>query len=129
MTRFSLIFLIAVALCGCTKKSGEVEPLRVSAIPDESPTELMRKFGPLGRHLEARIGRPVKFIPVTDYAATVEGLAAKKLDMVWYGGFTFVQAKRRTGSSTRRFPPAAPSPLARAARSGYTETLRFRRTS
>ena len=75
------------------------EPLRVSAIPDESPTELQRKFAPLGDYLGKAIGRPVKFVPVTDYAATVEGLAAGKLDMVWYGGFTFVQARRRTGNA------------------------------
>jgi phosphonate transport system substrate-binding protein len=41
----------------------------------------------------------VKFLPVTDYPATVEGLAAGKLDLVWYGGFTFVQARRRTGNA------------------------------
>ena len=66
--------------------------LRVSAIPDESPTELQRKFAPLGKYLEEKTGMKVRFTPVTDYAATVEGLAAKKLDLVWYGGFTFVQA-------------------------------------
>lgn len=27
------------------------EPLRVSAIPDEAPTELQRKFAPLGEYL------------------------------------------------------------------------------
>lgn len=75
------------------------EPLRVSAIPDEAPTQLQRKFEPLGAYLEKQLGMPVKFVPVTDYAATVEGLAAKKLDMVWYGGFTFVQARRRTGNA------------------------------
>ena len=73
--------------------------LKVSAIPDESPTELQRKFVPLGKYLEAKIGMPVEFIPVTDYAATVEGLAARKLDMVWYGGFTFVQARIRTNGT------------------------------
>jgi phosphonate transport system substrate-binding protein len=75
------------------------EPLRVSAIPDESPTELQRKFAPLGAYLEKAIGRPVSFVPVSDYAATVEGLAGGKLDLVWYGGFTFVQARRRTGNA------------------------------
>ena len=70
--------------------------LRVSAIPDESPTELQRKFKPLGDYLAEKIGMKVDFVPVTDYAATVEGLAAKKLDMVWYGGFTFVQARLRS---------------------------------
>lgn len=80
-------------------QAADPQELRVSAIPDEAPTELLRKFGPLKDYLEKAIGMPVKFRPVTDYAATVEGLAAKKLDMVWYGGFTFVQARRRTGNA------------------------------
>ncbi|UTY60236.1 putative selenate ABC transporter substrate-binding protein [Massilia sp. erpn] len=70
--------------------------LRVSAIPDEAPTELQRKFKPLGEYLEKKLGMKVEFTPVTDYAASVEGLINKKLDMVWFGGFTFVQAKERS---------------------------------
>ena len=73
--------------------------LRVSAIPDESPTELQRKFAPLGRYLENEIRMKVQFIPVTDYAAVVEALAAKKIEMAWLGGFTFVQARLRTGNA------------------------------
>lgn len=70
--------------------------LRVSAIPDEAPTELQRKFKPLGSYLEQKLGMKVEFLPVTDYAASVEGLVNNKLDMVWFGGFTFVQAKIRS---------------------------------
>jgi len=73
--------------------------LRVSAIPDEAPTELVRKFEPLGKYLEQATGMKVEFVAVTDYAAVVEGLAAKKLDMAWLGGFTFVQARLRTGNA------------------------------
>jgi phosphonate transport system substrate-binding protein len=69
----------------------------VSAIPDEAPTELQRKFKPLGAYLEQKLGMKVEFVPVTDYAASVEGLVNNKLDMVWFGGFTFVQAKIRSG--------------------------------
>jgi phosphonate transport system substrate-binding protein len=71
--------------------------LRVSAIPDEAPTELQRKFKPLGNYLEKKLGMKVEFTPVTDYAASVEGLINNKLDMVWFGGFTFVQANVRSG--------------------------------
>lgn len=70
--------------------------LRVSAIPDEAPTELQRKFKPLGDYLAKETGMQVQFTPVTDYAAVVEGLAARKIDLAWLGGFTFVQAKLRT---------------------------------
>ncbi|HEX4235663.1 MAG TPA: putative selenate ABC transporter substrate-binding protein [Caldimonas sp.] len=70
--------------------------LRVSAIPDEAPTELQRKFKPLGEYLKQATGLDVEFIPVTDYAAVVEGLATNKLDLAWLGGFTYVQARLRT---------------------------------
>jgi phosphonate transport system substrate-binding protein len=70
--------------------------LHVSAIPDEAPTELQRKFKPLGDYLQKETGLQVQFTPVTDYAAVVEGLANKKIDLAWLGGFTYVQAKQRT---------------------------------
>lgn len=73
------------------------DTLRVSAIPDESPTQLQRKFQPLGEYLEKKLGMKVEFTPVTDYAASVESLINNKLDMVWFGGFTFVQANVRSG--------------------------------
>ncbi len=71
--------------------------LRVTAIPDESPTELARKAAPLVKYLEAKLGMKVEFTPVTDYAAAVETLINHKVDLAWFGGFTFVQAAARSG--------------------------------
>ncbi len=71
--------------------------LRVTAIPDESPTELARKAAPLVKYLEAKLGIKVEFTPVTDYAAAVETLINRKVDLAWFGGFTFVQASARSG--------------------------------
>lgn len=85
----SLALMLGAATCFA-------DTLRISAIPDEAPTELQRKFKPLGEYLEKETGLKVQFTPVSDYAAVVEGLAAKKIDMAWLGGFTFVQAKLRT---------------------------------
>lgn len=85
-----------LTLSGFSFAQQPAQVLRVSAIPDEAPTELQRKFKPLGSYLEKKLGMKVEFIPVTDYAASVEGLINKKLDMVWFGGFTFVQAKVRS---------------------------------
>ncbi len=75
--------------------------LRVSAIPDESPTELQRKFLPLGEYLSKETGMKVEFTPVTDYAAVVEALATNKIDMAWLGGFTYIQAKIRTNGAVK----------------------------
>jgi phosphonate transport system substrate-binding protein len=90
------LWLGGAALLGSAGAFAQANVLRVSAIPDEAPTELQRKFKPLGEYLKARTGMDVQFTPVTDYAAVVEGLATKKIDLAWLGGFTFVQAKLRT---------------------------------
>ena len=71
--------------------------LRITAIPDESPTELARKAAPLVKYLEGKLGMKVEFTPVTDYAAAVETLVNKKVDLAWFGGFTYVQANVRSG--------------------------------
>lgn len=93
------IFVLALVSSGSAETP---EVLRVSAIPDENPQELLRIYEPFAEYLSKELGMPVKFVPVIDYAATVEGLAANKLDLVWYGGFTSVQAVRRTeGKATR----------------------------
>ncbi len=80
----------------------EPSVLKVSAIPDENPNELLRIYTPFADYLSKELKLKVQFIPVVDYAATVEGLAAKKLDLVWYGGFTSVQAVRRMEGNAKR---------------------------
>jgi phosphonate transport system substrate-binding protein len=97
----TLVVLLAfvVAMSFIPAKADVPDVLRVSAIPDENPNELLRIYQPFAEYLAREVGLKVQFTPVVDYAATVEGLAAKKLDLVWYGGFTFVQARRRTNNS------------------------------
>ncbi|WP_199101555.1 putative selenate ABC transporter substrate-binding protein [Aquitalea sp. ASV11] len=84
--------LATALLAICALASAEEAVLKVSAIPDEAPTELQRKFAPLGQYLEKQLGMKVQFVPVTDYAAVVTALNSDKIDMAWLGGFTFVQA-------------------------------------
>lgn len=93
--------LLSTALTSAMLLSGlsqAQQVLRVSAIPDEAPTELQRKFKPLGDYLEKKLDMKVEFTPVTDYATSVESLINNKLDMVWFGGFTFIQAKVRSNN-------------------------------
>ena len=89
--------LMTVAMLSFGALAHAQQVFRVTAIPDESPTELARKAVPLVKYLEAKLGMKVEFTPVTDYAAAVEALVNKKVDMAWFGGFTFVQANVRSG--------------------------------
>ncbi|MBL8352117.1 MAG: putative selenate ABC transporter substrate-binding protein [Burkholderiaceae bacterium] len=89
--------LLACALLAFGNPAQAQGVFRVTAIPDESPTELARKAGPLVKYLEGKLGMKVEYTPVTDYAASVEALVNKKVDLAWFGGFTFVQANVRSG--------------------------------
>jgi phosphonate transport system substrate-binding protein len=70
---------------------------KVTTIPEEAATEQVRKFGPITKYLERVLGMKVEFTPVNDYPAAVEALVNKQVDMVWFGGFTHVQAQLRSG--------------------------------
>ncbi len=99
MLKRSLAAVAGLALSLSIATTHAAETLRVSAIPDEAPTELIRKFKPLGEYLEQQLGMPVRFTPVSDYAAVVESLASDRLDLAWLGGFTFVQTRLKTGDA------------------------------
>jgi phosphonate transport system substrate-binding protein len=88
--------LMSCALITFGALSHAQQVFRITAIPDESPTELARKAGPLVKYLEGKLGMKVEYTPVTDYAAAVEVLVNRKVDMAWFGGFTFVQANHRS---------------------------------
>jgi phosphonate transport system substrate-binding protein len=98
MTRLStcLKLLLGSACLAFAGLGHAQQVFRITAIPDESPTELARKAQPLIKYLEGKLGMKVEWTPVTDYAASVEALVNKKVDMAWFGGFTFVQAEARS---------------------------------
>jgi phosphonate transport system substrate-binding protein len=86
-TAFSIAPLVAQA---------QTQTLKVTTIPEEAATEQIRKFGPIVKYLERVMGMKVEFIPVNDYPAAVEALVNKQVDLVWFGGFTHVQAQLRS---------------------------------
>ncbi|MEY4295116.1 MAG: hypothetical protein RLY82_804 [Pseudomonadota bacterium] len=90
-----LFSALLLSLCALGVSAQTV--FKVTAIPDESPTELARKAAPLVKYLESKLGVKVEFTPVSDYAASVEALANKQIDLAWFGGLTFVQANIRSG--------------------------------
>lgn len=87
--------MLAATFLSTTAQAQQV--LRVTTIPEEAATEQIRKFTPLASYLEKALGMKVEFTPVSDYPAAVETLVNKKVDLVWFGGFTHVQANLRSG--------------------------------
>ena len=89
--------LLTCALLAFGSLSHAQQVFRVSTLPEEAATEQVRKFTPIAAYLEKKLGMKVEFTPVSDYPAAVEALVNKKVDLVWLGGFTHVQAQIRSG--------------------------------
>ena len=70
--------------------------LRIGAIPDQNPEKLNRLYGVLADELGARLKVPVRYVPVSNYAAAVSAFRTGSLDLVWFGGLTGVQARLQT---------------------------------
>lgn len=90
------ILLLSAALLAACAPAGagdDAEPFVIGAIPDQDPERLQRLYGDLAAYLEAELGVPVEYRPVTDYAAAVTAFRVGDLDMVWFGGLTGVQAR------------------------------------
>ena len=97
MRRLVLKSALLVAALSAAGAAMAQQAFRVTTIPEEAATEQVRKFGPIVKYLESKLGQKVEFIPVSDYPAAVEALVNKQVDMVWFGGFTHVQANVRSG--------------------------------
>lgn len=88
--------LVLLVSLGISSAGMAEQVLRISSIPEEAATEQVRKLKPLADYLGREVGARVIFTPVNDYPAAVEALVNKKIDLVWLGGSTFVQAKIRS---------------------------------
>lgn len=76
-----------------TGKAGKV--FRVGFPPDENPQEIVRKNAPLLEYLKAKTGIPeMEIVVPATYTAAVEQMQQGDLDMVYFGGLTYVLAKK-----------------------------------
>ena len=71
--------------------------LRVSMIPTTDPGKVLRESQPLVAYLERETGLKIDLTVPTNYAAVVEAIANDQVDIAYLGGFTYVQAAKRSG--------------------------------
>lgn len=92
----SLVFILCAVLSGCPPKKEEVEPplelLRIGILPDETKDKLVARYTPLFNYLSEEIDIPYKLVIPDTYSELVELFHDGKVDLAYFGGFTFVKA-------------------------------------
>jgi phosphonate transport system substrate-binding protein len=79
---------------------GEEKPktLRLALIPAEDIEEMIRAFEPAKQYLEKELGMRIEHFKATDYTAVVEAMRAKKIDVAYFGPFSYVLAAKRANA-------------------------------
>jgi phosphonate transport system substrate-binding protein len=103
MTRITALVKIVLAMLllgGCSGNDDEsagMDMLRISVVPDQSESELRKRFTPLLDYLSQETGLPYEFVLVEDYEDLLERFNSNELDLGRFGGFTFVKARLEDG--------------------------------
>lgn len=99
----SIILTVALLASGCGqsvsqpqgKQEATQSTLRVGLVPNQAPDKIKAQYEPFRKYLSEKLGIPVELFVATDYAGVVEAMANDKLDVAYFGGLTYAQAKQR----------------------------------
>ena len=91
-----LAIAASVSSCNAPQNDAKQAVLQIGAIPDQNPEKLNRLYGALSEELSDKLDVPVRYAPVSNYAAAVSAFRTGSLDLVWFGGLTGVQARLQT---------------------------------
>lgn len=92
--------VIAVAIAGAymtgifESEIPEKQTLRIGLTPYEAQLEIE----PWKRYLERELNMNVEIFTPTDYTAVIEAMRAKKIDVAFFGPFSYVQAAERANA-------------------------------
>jgi ABC-type phosphate/phosphonate transport system substrate-binding protein len=94
--KYLLISLATVVALVLMASAYSERVLRVSLMPDESPSVQRRKSKPLIDYLVQKIGMKMEFRPMANGDALVERFVYHELDLVWIDGVNLARAKSRS---------------------------------
>jgi phosphonate transport system substrate-binding protein len=95
-----LALSLQLIIAGCSTASEEAKKtFIISANPNQDAGVLQQLFSKVADYLEQELNIPVEYQASATYDTTVDLFRVGKLDMVWFGGLTGVQARLRTDGS------------------------------
>ncbi len=97
MIKFELgqksFFLLVIVITIVCQVSAEITDFTFTAIPDQNTVDLQERFSKIAYYLTQKLDRPVKYIPVKSYSASVQAFKNNQVQLAWFGGLSGVQAR------------------------------------
>ena len=69
--------------------------LRVALLPDENAATLIQNAQPLKTYLETTLNKKIEIIVTTDYSSMIEAMRFGRIEVAYFGPFSYVLAKSR----------------------------------
>lgn len=69
--------------------------LRVALLPDENAATLIQNAQPLKAYLESTLKKDIELIVTTDYSSMIEAMRFGRIEVAYFGPFSYVLAKSR----------------------------------
>lgn len=69
--------------------------LRVALLPDENAATLIQNAQPLKAYLERTLNKKIEIIVTTDYSSMIEAMRFGRIEVAYFGPFSYVLAKSR----------------------------------
>lgn len=91
-TGYLMTVVLSLPLIRAEISCGQERPkiLRMALIPTEDIEEMVRAFEPSKKYLEKELGMEIEHFKATDYTAVVEAMRSKKIDVAYFGPFSYV---------------------------------------
>lgn len=101
----ALVISLGILLAGCqteagtkVNEKGEIKVLKMGLIPADDADEMLRGYKPVKEYLTEKLGIPVEIQVTSDYAAAIEAMRSKHIDMAWFGPFSYIIAANVAGA-------------------------------
>ena len=96
-----ILALLCVAIVACSQRAPDSETrqtLSVGVLPDENVEALLKRHEPLIDYLEGALEMDLELVIHESYDELVEAFDRGDVQLAWFGGFTFIQARDRSGA-------------------------------
>ena len=93
---------LVLSAAGCGQPGQGVNPanaprdpptLHVALLPDEAAAKIIQDNQGLKTYLEGQLGKPIELHVLTNYAAMIEAVRAKNIDLAYFGPLSYCLAK------------------------------------
>lgn len=95
LSTLAVTALLSLSVAPAQAQGRDPSRLRVALLPDENASTLIQNAQPLKKYLEETLKKDIELIVTTDYSSMIEAMRFGRIEIAYFGPFSYVLAKSR----------------------------------